>query len=142
MTTTLSFVQHFRTTLLFQSLWVWKMTNEVTSIGNFIVKELVGQGSFSEVYNCVLPECGNIYFAIKRLLSTCSSKKIVNEIVSLYLLRVLFFLCINSRIVPNTVSLLGITMQMRLPKLIFPYFESDDFTLFILRLHFQRCSLS
>ena len=83
MTTTLSFVQHFRTTLLFQSLWVWKMTNEVTSIGNFIVKELVGQGSFSEVYNCVLPECGNIYFAIKRLLSTCSSKKIVNEIVSL-----------------------------------------------------------
>ncbi len=75
------------------------MTNEVTSIGNFIVKELVGQGSFSEVYNCVLPECGNIYFAIKRLLSTCSSKKIVNEIVSLYLLRVLFFLCINSRIV-------------------------------------------
>ena len=64
------------------------MSNEVTSIGGFIVKELVGQGSFSEVYTCVLTDCSDCLFAIKRLLSTCSSKKIVNEVVSLYLLRV------------------------------------------------------
>ena len=61
------------------------MSGEITSIGSFVVKELVGQGSFSEVYNCVLPDC---LFAVKRLLSTCSSKKIVNEVMSLYLLKV------------------------------------------------------
>ena len=75
------------------------MSTDLTSIGNFIVKELVGQGSFSEVYNCVLPECGNIYFAIKRLLSTCSSKKIVNEVTSLFLLKVLIPFFINYRTV-------------------------------------------
>ena len=64
------------------------MSTEVTSIGNFVVKELIGQGSFSEVYNCVLPECGDVVFAIKRLLSTCSSKKIANEVTALYLLKV------------------------------------------------------
>lgn len=64
------------------------MSTEITSIGNFIVKELVGQGSFSEVYNCVLPDFPECVFAIKRLLSTCSSKKIVNEVISLYLLKV------------------------------------------------------
>ena len=64
------------------------MSTDITSIGNFIVKELVGQGSFSEVYNCVLPDCPECVFAIKRLLSTCSSKKIVNEVISLYLLKV------------------------------------------------------
>ena len=64
------------------------MSTDITSIGNFIVKELVGQGSFSEVYNCVLPDCPECVFAIKRLLSTCSSKKIVNEVISLYVLKV------------------------------------------------------
>ena len=70
------------------------MSGEITSIGSFVVKELVGQGSFSEVYNCVLPDCPDCVFAIKRLLSTCSSKKIVNEVMSLYLLKV----CLRSRV--------------------------------------------
>lgn len=65
------------------------MTTEITNISSFIVKELVGQGSFSEVYNCFLPECEDCLFAIKRLLSTCSSKKILNEVTSLYLLKVI-----------------------------------------------------
>ena len=64
------------------------MTTNITKIGKFVVKELIGQGSFSEVYNCTLPECGNIMFAIKRLLSTSSAKKILNEVISLFLLKV------------------------------------------------------
>lgn len=64
------------------------MSTNNSKIGNFIVKELIGQGSFSEVYSCVLPDCANSTFAIKRLLSTCSSKKILNEVVSLFLLKV------------------------------------------------------
>lgn len=72
------------------------MSTEITSIGNFIVKELIGQGSFSEVYNCVLPDCPECVFAIKRLLSTCSSKKIVNEVISLYLLKASFRELVNS----------------------------------------------
>lgn len=65
------------------------MSTDITHISSFVVKELVGQGSFSEVYNCCLPDCEDCMFAIKRLLSTCSSKKIINEVTSLYLLKVL-----------------------------------------------------
>ena len=65
------------------------MSSDIKRIRSFIVKEIVGQGSFSEVFKCCLPDQEDCLFAIKRLLSTCSSKKIINEITSLYLLKVI-----------------------------------------------------
>lgn len=64
------------------------MSSDIKRISSFIVKEIVGQGSFSEVFKCCLPDQEDCLFAIKRLLSTCSCKKIINEITSLYLLKV------------------------------------------------------
>ena len=113
------------------------MTTEITNISSFIVKELVGQGSFSEVYNCYLPDCENCMFAIKRLLSTCSSKKILNEVTALYMLKVKFIIVSYEKDCPNAVHLLGVIMENNCVDLIFPMIEYDDFTLFIRECTFQ-----
>ena len=107
------------------------MSTDILNIEQFIVKELVGQGSFSEVYNCTLPGNDNCMFAIKRLLSTCSSKKIVNEVTSLYMVKVVHYLMHHLKDCPNTIHLLGVIMQQDCLNLIFPMIEYDEFTLFI-----------
>ncbi|KAK8807437.1 hypothetical protein WA158_004196 [Blastocystis sp. Blastoise] len=92
-----------------------------STIGDFHVTSMIGQGAFSNVFKCSYKENKCSSFAIKQILTTTSREKMEIEIRVLQALK-------NCE---GISQLLGIVKDRFGVNLIFPYYPSIDFRVFI-----------